>query len=256
MTAALTAAQVKSIVKTLGASPRADLVVAIVRGWPEAVPQREPDTRSRAGYFLANIMTETGGLQILSESGTYCASRIMQIFCVGKRSAKITDAEARRIASPQVSQRGPVLFDRVYGIGNPTKAREFGHARPGQGWLYHGGGMLHTNGLSGYRRRAKETGLPLVEHPELFHQPDSAFKSAYLTWGRTIARTPRPMRATSRPAEPRLRLKRLGFLHRSSGPRRRSSEDHVDGLEHVTAVSTPVWLAVAETGFFWQNEHN
>jgi len=26
--------------------------------------------------------------------------------------------------------------------------------------------------------------------------------------------------------------------------------------EHVTSVPTPVWLAVAETGFFWQNEHD
>jgi predicted chitinase len=183
MTAALTAAQVKSIARALGSKPRADLVAAIVQGWPAAVRKARLTTRNRAGYFLANIMTETGGLKILSESGAYSASRIMQIFGVRKHSAKITDAEAKRIAALPVSQRGPVLFDRVYGIGNPTKAREFGHTKPGQGWLYRGGGMLQTTGLSGYRRRAKETGLPLVEHPELLHQHDSAFKSAYLTWG-------------------------------------------------------------------------
>jgi predicted chitinase len=179
----VTATQVRSIARTLGAAPRADLVAAIVRGWPQAKAKADLTTRDRAAFFLANIMTETGGLKILSESGAYSAARIEQIFGVGRHSAKVTDAEARQIAALPVARRGPVLFDRVYGIGNPTKAREFGHTRPGQGWLYRGGGMLQTTGLRGYARRAKETGLPLVEHPELLHQPDAAFQAAYLTWG-------------------------------------------------------------------------
>jgi predicted chitinase len=179
----ITASQVRAIAKTLGAAPRADLVDAIVRGWPEAVSQAKVTTRKRAAAFIGQIMTETGGLQILSESGAYREATIMKIFGVGKHSAKVTAAEAKRIAALPVAKRGPVLFNRVYGVGNPTKAKEFKNTGPNDGWLYRGGGMMQCTGKSNYAAMAKRTGLPLVEHPELLHQPDTAFKAAYLEWG-------------------------------------------------------------------------
>lgn len=179
MTQSIAAAQVKAIA---GAGARSDLVAAIVRGWPAAVAKAGVTSRLRAAHFLAQIMTETGGLQILEESGAYRAPRIMQIFGVGKHSAAVTEAEAKRIAALPVAQRGPVLFNRVYGVGNPTKMREFKNTGPNDGWLYRGGGMMQATGKSNYAAMAKKTGLPLVEHPELLHQPDSAFMAAYLEW--------------------------------------------------------------------------
>jgi predicted chitinase/peptidoglycan hydrolase-like protein with peptidoglycan-binding domain len=175
----LTAAQVKAIA---GPGAKAALVAAVVRGWPSAVTKAKLTTKNRAAHFLAQIMTETGGLQILEESGAYRAPQIMKIFGVGEHSAKITQAEANRIAALPVAQRGPVLFNRVYGVGNPKKMREFNNTGPNDGWLYRGGGMMQATGKSNYAAMAKKTGLPLVEHPELLHQPDSAFKAAYLEW--------------------------------------------------------------------------
>ena len=188
MAQSITAAQIKTIA---GAGARADLVAAIVRGWPAAIAKAKLTTKNRAAHFIAQIMTETGGLQVLSESGAYRYETILKIFGakqysvpLGGRghSAAITPPEAKRIAALPVAQRGPVLFDRVYGIGNPNKAKEFGHTKPGQGWIYRGGGMMQCTGLANYARRQKETGLPLVDHPELLHQPDSAFTAAYLEW--------------------------------------------------------------------------
>jgi predicted chitinase len=46
-----------------------------VRGWPNAVAKAKLTTKLRAAHFLAQIMTETGGLQILEESGAYRAAR-------------------------------------------------------------------------------------------------------------------------------------------------------------------------------------
>lgn len=175
----ITAAQIRAIA---GSQARPDLVAAIVRGWPDAVAKAKLTTARRAAFFLANIMTETGGLRILSESGAYSASRIMTIFGVGNHSAGITAAEAKRIAALPVAQRGPVLFNRVYGVGNPKKMKEFKNTGPNDGWLYRGGGMMQTTGKSNYAVMAKKTGLPLVEHPELLHHPDSAFQAAYLEW--------------------------------------------------------------------------
>lgn len=183
MSASITAAQIKAIASCQGGRPRADLVAAIVAGWPQAVAKAKLTSRLRAAHFLGNIMTETGGLQILEESGAYHAERIMAIFGVGKHSAAVTAAEARRIAALPVASRGPVLFNRVYGVGNPKKAKEFDNHGPNDGWLYRGGGMMQATGKSNYRIMAQKTGLPLVEHPELLHQPGSAFTAAYLEWG-------------------------------------------------------------------------
>jgi predicted chitinase len=94
----------------------------------------------------------------------------------------VTPAEARAIAALPVAQRGPVLFNRVYGVGNPKKMREFNNTGPNDGWLYRGGGMMQATGKSNYAAMEKKTGLPLVAHPELLHQPDSAFTAAYLEW--------------------------------------------------------------------------
>jgi predicted chitinase len=182
MSLTVTASQIKAIAGAGGANPRPDLVAAIVKGWPTAVVKAKLTNRNRACHFIAQIMTETGGLEILSESGAYRYEGIVKTFGVGHHSAKITNDEARQIAALPVAQRGPVLFDRVYGIGNPTKAKEFGHTKPGQGWIYRGGGMMQATGLKNYLALEKKTGLPLVAHPELLHNPDSAFMAAYLEW--------------------------------------------------------------------------
>lgn len=179
MSQTVTAAQIRSIA---GPGARGDLVSAIVAGWPVAVQKAKLSTRNRAAHFLAQIMTETGGLKILEESGAYRAPRILAIFGEGHHSARITPAEAQRIAALPLEQRGPVLFNRVYGVGNPSKMREFQNTGPNDGWLYRGGGLMQATGKSNYAVLAKKTGLPLVEHPELLHSPGSAFTAAYLEW--------------------------------------------------------------------------
>jgi predicted chitinase len=175
----ITAAQLKAIA---GAGAKPALVAAIVNGWANAVVKARLSTKLRACHFLAQIMTETGGLRILEESGAYSAKRMVEIFGVGHHSARITEPEARKIASLPAAQRGPVLFNRVYGVGNPAKMREFNNTGANDGWLYRGGGMMQATGKSNYAIMEKKTGLPLVAHPELLHQPDGAFTAAYLEW--------------------------------------------------------------------------
>lgn len=104
-------------------------------------------TPLRMAHFLAQFVGhETMGGTVLRESGNYRAARILEIFGVGKHSAAVTKAEAAKLA-----MNGPALFDRVYGVGNPKKSAELGNLRPGDGWLFRGGGLPQLTGGSAYR---------------------------------------------------------------------------------------------------------
>lgn len=114
----------------------------------------ELTTPLRLAHLLAQIFHETGGLAIERESGAYSAARIMQIFGTGRHSAAVTAAEARRLAGD-----GPALFERVYGLGNPRKARELGNTEPGDGWRYRGNGLMQTTGRGAHRRLGESCDL-------------------------------------------------------------------------------------------------
>jgi putative chitinase len=133
----------------------------------------EITSKIRMAHVLANWAHETGGFTIVWESGAYSASRIMQIFGVGRHSARVTDAEARRLA-----YNGPKLFDRVYGIGNPRKASELGNDRPGDGWKYRGVGIVQITGKRDHHRYAAEIGCPVED----LQKPLVSIHAALLEW--------------------------------------------------------------------------
>ncbi|HEY9212077.1 MAG TPA: peptidoglycan-binding protein [Ancylobacter sp.] len=107
----------------------------------------EIDTPLRLAHFLAQVFHESGGLKLLRESGNYKAPRIVEIFGVGVHSAAVTKAEAAKLAG-----NGQALFERVYGLGNPKKARELGNLKAGDAWKYRGGGLMQNTGGDAYRR--------------------------------------------------------------------------------------------------------
>ena len=134
-------------------------------------------TKLRMCHFLARAFQETGDLTIEWESGSYRADRIMQIFGVGRHSANVTRAEAEQLAGD-----GPALFERVYGLGNPAKARELGNTRPGDGWRFRGGGILQTTGGFNYRKMGDRCGVDFYNHPELIVSAEHALKPALQEW--------------------------------------------------------------------------
>ena len=133
----------------------------------------EINSELRWAHFLANVGAETGGLQIMWESGAYSAQRIMQIFGVGKHSAKVTWTEAKRLA-----YNGPALFDRVYGIGNPRKVRELGNDEKGDGWKYRGVGVMQITGKRDHYRYAAMIGCDVEDLDE----PINSIHAALLEW--------------------------------------------------------------------------
>ena len=66
------------------------------------------------------------------------------------------------------------LAEKVYGgrFGNP----------PGRAYDYRGGGWIQTTFLANYQAAQNVTGLPLVAHPELLHDPLTSIEPACAFW--------------------------------------------------------------------------
>lgn len=130
-------------------------------------------TARRARNFLAQVAPETGGLTVLSESGAYTQAGILRVFGAGRHSAGVTAAEAKRLAG-----NGPALFERVYGLGNPRKARELGNTQAGDGWRFRGLGPLQITGRYAHERYAAKIGCTLGQLSE----PINCLHAALIEW--------------------------------------------------------------------------
>jgi predicted chitinase len=130
-------------------------------------------TKLRLAHVLAQWCHECAGFTLIWESGAYSAKRIVQIFGVGRHSARVTAAEASRLA-----YNGPALFDRVYGLGNPRKAKELGNTEKGDGWRYRGCGITQLTGRAAHERYAEEIGCAVSD----IEKPINAIHGALLEW--------------------------------------------------------------------------
>lgn len=159
-------------------APRAhpNYLQAIREGGP-LFEQHGITTPRRMAHFLAQAMTETGSFSVLRESMNYKVPQMLKIFGVGHHSAKITAAEA-----PSLAHNEKALSERVYGLGNPKKARELGNTEPGDGFRYRGNGVMQMTGRDAHRRRGQANGLDFEGNPELATLPEHALKPALQEW--------------------------------------------------------------------------
>lgn len=134
-------------------------------------------TPLRQAHLLAQMFHETDGLTITFENMNYRARRILEVFGVGNHSAAVRPAEAEMLAG-----RPEALAERVYGLGNPGKARELGNTQAGDGFRYRGGGLLQTTGRGSYRKRGEEIGIDLEADPERVLDAEVALLPALGEW--------------------------------------------------------------------------
>jgi putative chitinase len=136
------------------------------------------NTPLRISHFLAQVLHETGGGTVLFENLSYTTpARLLQIFGIGHHSAAIRPEEIDGlIGNPQA------LAERVYGLGNPRKARELGNTRPGDGYRYRGAGALQTTGGANYKKMGDLSGVDFYGQPDLIVDPAHVLKPAIHEW--------------------------------------------------------------------------
>ncbi|HEX3486669.1 MAG TPA: peptidoglycan-binding protein [Micropepsaceae bacterium] len=166
-----------TILTTLAPNARSNYVEAFQNGEP-ALNRHEITTPLRLAHFLAQFLHETGGGRVLEENLNYTtADRLAAIFGEGHHSAAIrADEVTALLSNPQG------LAERVYGLGNPGKARELGNLRAGDGYRFRGRGPLQTTGGSNYQRAATRAGVDFYANPDLIVTPENVLSPALNEW--------------------------------------------------------------------------
>ena len=126
------------------------------------------NTRLRMAHFVAQVMTETGGLKRLDENMNYRYATLLRVF--SRRT--ISESKAREIAGKPREIANWVYGARLGNLGRQTD----------DGWNYRGSGYIQLTGRSNFRKRGKETGLPLEEQPELARRAREGLRAALAYW--------------------------------------------------------------------------
>ena len=170
---------------------------AIWNGYVEAILSREGErlldryqltTPDRMIGFLACVCKPEGGLALIWESGAYSPERLVEVFGPHRHSARITLAEARKLCAKTnpislghgivAPGRDYAIFERVYGLGNPSMAKRLGNTHPGDGYLFRGLGMNQMTGREAHERAAAKIGCSLED----LAKPLNCLHMALLEW--------------------------------------------------------------------------
>ncbi len=133
-----------------------------------AMDKFEINSVSRIAAFLAQIAHESGELRLLEENLHYSASRLVQVW---PRRFPTLSAALPYDRNPQK------IANKVYAdrMGN-------GDENSGDGWAFHGRGLIQLTGRSNYKTTAQALNIDLETHPELLTQPVYAALSAAFFW--------------------------------------------------------------------------
>lgn len=146
---------------------------AIVRASPRIFADYGIVSPLRVAHLMAQISHENGAGTIIRENMNYSAPRLLQIFGQGHHSAAITPDEAQALAHhPQE------ISERVYGLGNPRKAKELGNTNPGDGYRFRGNGDLQLTGGASHRKIGQAIGVDLYGDPAQLEDPEISFRCA------------------------------------------------------------------------------
>jgi len=124
-----------------------------------------------AALLLAHIGHESQDLNRLAENLNYSAERLMQVW----------PSRFRTIERARQFERNPeALANEVYG-------GRMGNNREGDGWKFRGRGPIQITGRDNYTQLEKDTGLPVVNNPDLLmFDPEAGIESACWFWRRYV----------------------------------------------------------------------
>lgn len=121
----------------------------------------------RLSMFLGQIAHETNGFRLIVESGNASEQALTRIW------PKLFDQPTAKVYAKKPDQ----ILNRAYAnrMGN-------GPESSGDGWRFRGRGFFLITGRLNYERMSRETGINLIESPELAEDPNVALLIAATYW--------------------------------------------------------------------------
>ena len=104
-------------------------------------------------HFLAQVMTETGGLGRLDENMNYSQKTLLRVF-------------SRKTVSEGKAKRSPTIRSG-WRTGSTAPGSATSAAKHQDGWNYRGSGYLQLTGRANFRDRGTQIGVALEENPDL-----------------------------------------------------------------------------------------
>lgn len=126
------------------------------------------DTPARQAAFLAQVLVESSELRCREESLSYTPQRLRAVW----PQRFLSDERAAHYShNPQA------LANYIYAgrMGN-------GDETSGDGWRYHGRGLIQLTGRDNYAQFARTSGLDVLAQPDLLLEPAGAARAAAWFW--------------------------------------------------------------------------
>ncbi len=146
------------------------LNIAILWGHPleTTFEKYNINTVLRKAAFIGQCSHESNYFKVLEENLRYSATSLMHVW----PSRFPTAAVAGQYANDPVK------------IANTVYAGRMGNTEDGDGWKYHGRGLIQMTGKDNYINCGSALGLDLVNSPELLLIPENACLSAGWFWNK------------------------------------------------------------------------
>jgi len=127
-------------------------------------------TALRQASFIGQCQHESNNFRVLEENLHYSVDGLMRVWPSRFNSRVVAEAYANQ---PEK------IANKVYAgrMGNGTE-------ETGDGWAYHGRGLIQLTGRDNYRNCGDALGLALITNPELLAMPKGACLSAGWFWNK------------------------------------------------------------------------
>jgi putative chitinase len=128
------------------------------------------NTPKRQASFIGQCAHESNNFRTLEENLNYSAEGLMRVWPSRFPTLDVAQQYAR---NPEK------IANKVYG-----GRAELGNTEEGDGWKFHGRGLIQLTGRSNYTVCGQALGRPFSETPELVLNPENACLSAGWFWNK------------------------------------------------------------------------
>jgi putative chitinase len=128
------------------------------------------DTPKRQAAFLGQCQHESNNFKTLEENLHYTAAELMRVW-----PSRFPDESVAN----KYANNPEAIANKVYG-----GRADLGNTEDGDGWKFHGRGVIQLTGRANYTVCGNALGRPFIDTPELLLQPEYACLSAGWFWNK------------------------------------------------------------------------